>query len=528
VKGLIAKLLSYLPSSIFDKAAYGVPALGVNDPNHHAVWSITGDILSVSSGSDYEYDLSEHTISSLSAALRDDGFVTKLVNSKIALMPATVLVDANFETVAAATSGNEHPKLDKIFDISGLEPGRISSSLSDDKLTLTSSISPGLSSNNRILQMAQTDKVVWPYSGKHGFYFKLTNSGANTITSSYIGLGNIDMDVFDGTAQAGDYFIMPGFVFTQSSGKILLTSLGNPINENAGIDIINPGVEVSVTSATEYCIALNRSAGTYGTLYFYTSEAPSTAIATFPLTSSINPDRLYLGFSASDTNNQSFGVSVGFVETPSVAHTGVTQITAGESFSTGGYFYRHTNILHSFLHAYASELKELALNISRLPSEMVMTTAESEWLDVWGNLFGIKRKVDEVDADMQVRLPAEILRRRVNVLAIEQAILELTGKNVKLEEPWRNMMRFSSNGNLSGLGRTYQGEFAGPHLLQPVSMDGDVEFDYWADVYPIIERNKASGVIVLPVDGDPDIEELIVSLDNFWTYVNVQLPLDMS
>lgn len=142
--------------------------------------------------------------------------------------------------------------------------------------------------------------------------------------------------------------------------------------------------------------------------------------------------------------------------------------------------------------AYAREIRQQAYQVQQALRQMVMTQAEGEWLDLWGMLYDQSRD-GQSDAEFQERIPREAFRLRVNALAIEQAILDQTGKDVIIEEPWRYIFRLDDS-KLSGDHRFYDGTTVGYHLIRPVSR---VSID-WTDVFPVIERNRAAGVIVLP------------------------------
>lgn len=152
-----------------------------------------------------------------------------------------------------------------------------------------------------------------------------------------------------------------------------------------------------------------------------------------------------------------------------------------------------TSLVWVILSAYAKELVIAAEAVIQALRQMVMWTADSEWLSFWGQLFGIDRKPDEGDQSYLERMQPEIFRRRLNPLAIEKAILDATGKHVKIVEPWNDIFQLDES-KLSGSHRMYDGTSVGYHLIKPESV-GPVN---WSDVLPVIERNRAAGVLVLP------------------------------
>lgn len=151
-----------------------------------------------------------------------------------------------------------------------------------------------------------------------------------------------------------------------------------------------------------------------------------------------------------------------------------------------------TSLLWALLSSFTGELRDAKTQIGYALDQMVITQAEGEWLDLWGALYAEPRRVDESDADYAPRVPREAFRERVNALAIEKAILDATGEDVRIREPWKYTFILDES-TLSGPHRMYDGETIGYHLIQPVATD-NVD---WAKVLPVVHRNRAAGVLVL-------------------------------
>lgn len=158
-----------------------------------------------------------------------------------------------------------------------------------------------------------------------------------------------------------------------------------------------------------------------------------------------------------------------------------------------------TSLLWALFYGYAHEVAEAEYQVGQALRQMVITQAEGEWLDVWGTLYGDSRREAEQDEAYSARIPEEAFRLRVNALGIEKAILDITGFDVRIEEPWKNIFRLDES-LLSGTHKFYDGERIGYHLIQPVS-DENVD---WAAVMPIIHRNRPAGVLVL----EPEVHHL--------------------
>jgi len=77
----------------------------------------------------------------------------------------------------------------------------------------------------------------------------------------------------------------------------------------------------------------------------------------------------------------------------------------------------------------------------------------------------------------------------VNGFALEQAVRDLAGDEVVIDEPWKRMFALDVSA-LSGPDHLQDGRFYTYHVIQPVGQEGT----NWSRVYPILERNKAAGI----------------------------------
>lgn len=164
--------------------------------------------------------------------------------------------------------------------------------------------------------------------------------------------------------------------------------------------------------------------------------------------------------------------------------------------SNGDHISAFTSILWALLSGYSGELRMAAHQIVQALRQMVLHQAEMEWLDLWGTLYGVPRKDGEMDAAYAPRIVREVLRLRVNAHGIEQAILDETGADVRIEEPWKDLF-ILDHSTLSGPHRLYDGVQYGYHLIRPVAREP-------ADpllVLPVIHRNRPAGVSVLEMRG---------------------------
>lgn len=177
------------------------------------------------------------------------------------------------------------------------------------------------------------------------------------------------------------------------------------------------------------------------------------------------------------------------------------------------------DLLYSLFGGYARELRVAKAQIPEALNQMVVTSSEGEWLDLWGALYNTPRPYGKSDADYAPLIPQEAFRLRVNGYAIEKAILDLTGQRVHIEEPWSDMFRLDMS-RLSSTHKFYDGTSIGYHLIRPVADKTIV----WDGILDIIERNKAAGVIVLPPEErnrtyikDPLAGEIWTQIWSIWT-----------
>lgn len=179
-------------------------------------------------------------------------------------------------------------------------------------------------------------------------------------------------------------------------------------------------------------------------------------------------------------------------ENAELAERGAHVLIAGsgdQSASNGDHIQAYTSLMWCLFDAYAVEVDAARHQVGQALRQMVMTQAEGEWLDVWANLYGVPRRADETDAELQARIPKEVFRLRVNGLAIEQAVTDVAGESVTIDEPWKRMFHLSGSA-LSGPDHLQDGRYYTYHVIQPVGTEGTD----WSQVLPVLERNKAAGI----------------------------------
>lgn len=202
------------------------------------------------------------------------------------------------------------------------------------------------------------------------------------------------------------------------------------------------------------------------------------------------------GYTVSTLANamQADGLSVTRVNSQ-YGHLSALALVEGASdqwLSNGDHLRVFTSLLWALLQGYSREVDAAQEQIRQALLQMVIATAEGEWLDLWGTLYDVPRLAGESDADLRTRIPREAFRLRVNALGIEQAILDATGWVVRIDEPWKDVFTLDQS-MLSGPDRFYDGGRYGPHLISPYTRDA-VD---WGRVLDVIHRNRAAGVMVV-------------------------------
>lgn len=159
--------------------------------------------------------------------------------------------------------------------------------------------------------------------------------------------------------------------------------------------------------------------------------------------------------------------------------------------SNGDHLTGFKSLMWALFGGYARELRTAKAQIPEALRQMIITEAEGEWLDLYGSLYDQPRQIGQTDTEYAPIIPREAFRIRLNTKAIEKAIIEQTGKDVRIDEPWKLMFRLDQSA-LSGTHHLHDSAYYTPFIIQPVATE---PFDM-AEVIKIVERNKAAGVIV--------------------------------
>lgn len=128
--------------------------------------------------------------------------------------------------------------------------------------------------------------------------------------------------------------------------------------------------------------------------------------------------------------NAQTGYTVVYRVTSEASLVGARTIIGGsgdQDASNGDHLYAFTSLTWAYLDANAVELKTAREQIYQMLRQMVVPTAENEWLDEIGGFYNVPRNNLEPDSLYGPRIIYEVTRPRNNNKAIEIAISVATG-----------------------------------------------------------------------------------------------------
>ncbi|WP_099321086.1 hypothetical protein [Anaerococcus sp. Marseille-P3625] len=124
------------------------------------------------------------------------------------------------------------------------------------------------------------------------------------------------------------------------------------------------------------------------------------------------------------------------------------------------------------------------LNLAIL--EMALETANDDWLDYWGNMFGVPRDYQEIDDVYRKRIIIEILTPKNTLEGIKIAAARKINKDnnenllpesIRIFEPWTKLIKLDEREYLDGEGRL-------------------ISYDYW--IYSVIDISLPDSSHITP------------------------------
>lgn len=160
--------------------------------------------------------------------------------------------------------------------------------------------------------------------------------------------------------------------------------------------------------------------------------------------------------------------------------------------------YAYDSLLWAILDAYSVELEAASTEIDKVAAALAIPTAEGDWLDFWGDYFGVARG-NRGDVAYRAHIVAEATAERSNPIAIERAIFKATGRQVEIYEPWRDLFRLSVSKTSDA--HFYDGSAWGPHLIRPICREA--RSINWGPVVAIVQKSRPAGVLMLSPEWRP-------------------------
>lgn len=107
-------------------------------------------------------------------------------------------------------------------------------------------------------------------------------------------------------------------------------------------------------------------------------------------------------------------------------------------------------------------------DIDQAKLQMCLLTATGQWLNVWGDYFNVPREPGEDDGVYRDRILAETIEPKVTLWALKRASSRwlnrhhgesYTPDDIKIFEPWRQLLKPSQRGTLSGDARLWSRDY---------------------------------------------------------------------
>lgn len=181
---------------------------------------------------------------------------------------------------------------------------------------------------------------------------------------------------------------------------------------------------------------------------------------------------------------------------PELAHFSARILIDGhgsEDISSGDHITAITSPTAILLSALGQELRLGAETIVAALRQLLLPHSTDEWADLFGDIFGIPRLPSELDEHYTARIINETLRHRSNPAAILRNIKRLTGRDLEIREPWKEVAYLDQSA-LSGSDHLQGAPIYEYHTMQVVARQG---LD-WGPVLREAHADRPAGTIMLP------------------------------
>lgn len=149
--------------------------------------------------------------------------------------------------------------------------------------------------------------------------------------------------------------------------------------------------------------------------------------------------------------------------------------------------------IYAITNAMDRSLELLSEDVKKFIYECYLSTSTREWLDTWGEWFGIPRKSGEIDPDYRDRIIYIVLRPTTTISSILQLIYQQMDRDdikVSIYEPFNNLKTFNKS-KFSGSDRYRNQDYWRHSVIDIVS-----NIKIPADVQKQIELIKGAGIKV--------------------------------
>lgn len=157
----------------------------------------------------------------------------------------------------------------------------------------------------------------------------------------------------------------------------------------------------------------------------------------------------------------------------------------------GDHLFACGSLTWAHMDAIGGPLAQAKAQIAPAISQLILPQSTGAWADLFGRIFGVPRRANESDSVYSERILNEVRRARSNPAAMLQNIKNITGYDVGLREPWKEISTWSQS-RLSDSDHL-QGDIWQYHTAQITAPDG-VD---WDAVQAIAEADRPAGTILL-------------------------------
>lgn len=140
-------------------------------------------------------------------------------------------------------------------------------------------------------------------------------------------------------------------------------------------------------------------------------------------------------------------------------------------------------------------------DIDQMKLEICLKTATGEWLDLWGYYFNIPRKTGELDPIYSDRIISTVIEPKATINALKKAAAKWLNLNndgdnweasdIRLFEPWTELLVLSQRGQLSHVGRLPSPDYWS-HCVVDMSLPDETELN--SELMEYLNTIKAAGV----------------------------------